>query len=220
MISDVLVVGIVLISIVSGYRKGFIKAVFRIFSKIASLVLAIKFYKPLAHIIANRAFFSEFTARISSKITRMLSGASIASDDDLAGEILDSMHIPNTIKESVITDLPYDVNSMDKSQIIEVIASKLGTAMLYIFCVVAIFLVTRLVFLIMRNILDKIFYLPLLKQLNKVAGLLFGSVEGFLAAYIVMSIAALINSEVILSNIECSLIAKHLYYNNLLLLFM
>lgn len=219
MISDVLVIGIMVIFIMAGYRRGFVKAMFRIFSKVISIVMAVKFYRPVTSIIEGSKFFSKLIFKLSGKIKFMLGDGNITGSD-VADAILDRMHVPNTIKVSVLSDLPYNINIMDKAEVANVIASKIGMALLQIFGMIAVFIVVRLVLFIVKVILDKVFHLPVLNQMNKIAGVLFGTIEGIIMVYIVMSIVVVINNDRMIASIDHSLIARYFYYNNVLLALM
>ena len=219
MISDVLVIGIMVIFIMAGYKIGFVKAMFRIFSKVISLVMAVRFYRPVTDIIRGSTFFSELLSEIRGRIKFILGDGNITGGD-VAGIILDKMHVPDTIKVSVLRDLPYNINAMDKADVIDAIASKIGGAILQVLGMIAVFIVVRVALFMVRVILDKVFHLPVLNQVNKLAGLIFGTIEGVIAVYIAMSIVVIINSDKIVASIDHSLIARYFYYNNVLLAMM
>ena len=56
--------------------------------------------------------------------------------------------------------------------------------------------------------------------MNKIAGVLFGTIEGIIMVYIVMSIVVVINNDRMIASIDHSLIARYFYYNNVLLALM
>ena len=84
-----------------------------------------------------------------------------------------------------------------------------------------VFLCLRLVLSLLAKALDSVAKLPVLKQMNKLAGAVFGVLEGLLIVYLILGVLDLIQPNVgnlaIYEYINDSEYLKALYQNNILL---
>ena len=94
------------------------------------------------------------------------------------------------------------------------IAESFTDLLLKILLVVIIFAVVKLVI----RLIDKVFHLPVLKSFNRLGGLVFGLVQGFLAVYIILAIWGGTTLFVLPKALETTALAKSMFENNLLMI--
>lgn len=90
---------------------------------------------------------------------------------------------------------------------------------------VLVFLLLRLLLFVVSRLLDMAARLPVIKQFNKVGGLIFGVLKGVLVLYIVFAVLFLITpliseSSSVISLVDSSLIAKNFYRYNFIILWL
>ncbi len=217
MFIDVLMVALIIGSLIIGYKMGFIKCMFRFFSGVLSFLFAIEFYKPFSRFMLNTNLFYSIKGKIQSNVLDILGNLVIKSKDELGKVVLDRMFIPNPIKESIVDDVQKSISISDNSRIAELVGDKVGTVIIQLISIILIFVLVRILFFILRLVLERVVSLPILKQINKVAGLVIGLIEGVFLVYIVLSIIFIIDNKAIIESINNSVIAKYLYYNNVIL---
>ena len=217
MFIDVLIVAIILGSVVLGYKIGFVKSIFRFCSGLLSMLFSISFYGPFSEFMLKTSLFSSVKDKIASNVLRMLADTPITSKIDINNLILDKMFIPNPIKESILKDVGTSVKLVDSSSVAELIGNKLGTIVISLISVILVFVLVRFLLFVLKILLDKIFCLPVLKQVNGAAGLVLGAVEGIFLVYIILSIVFIMNNQTIISAIDKSILANYFYYNNIII---
>lgn len=219
MISDLIVVAFLIGSVILGYKTGFIKSVFKFFSGIISLFLAIGFYKPFSEFMSNTALASNIYEKISMNVYKLIivPDVQINSRGDVSNLILDTMHIPNPMKESILDSMPQNVAIIDNNQICRLISGKLTTIIVQLISVILLFILVRVALWVVRIILDRIFKLPILNQINKLVGLGLGFIQGMFVIYIVLGVLVVLKNNFIINTINNSYITNYLYYNNLII---
>ena len=215
MVIDILLIAIVIFAIILGYQTGLIKMVFKFFSGILSLILAMELYKPFSNIMLTTNLFYSIKSKIQANILNMLPNVTINTKEDIGSLILDKMYMPNPIKESILDSMPQNINLINNAKIAEIISAKIGTIVIELLSVILIFLIVTILMWIARILLEKIVNLPILKQINKAAGLVLGGIQGIFIIYLILSIFVVIDSMTVQNYIDASIITKYLYYNNL-----
>ena len=217
MLVDILIVGFFLGSLILGYKMGFVKSMFKFFSGILSLIFAIEFYKPFSELMLKTQLFYSIRDNIRSNVLGILGNIQIKPKVDVSKLVLDKMFIPNPMKESVLNDIKNSVNIENSSQIAEIIGSRVSAIIVQLISVILIFLLIRILFFVLKILLERVFCLPILKQINKVFGLVLGGIEGIFVVYILLSIVVVMDNRAIIEAINNSFVTKYLYYNNIII---
>ena len=217
MVSDVIVVVFLVCSVILGYKTGFIKSVFKFFSGIASLILAIEFYKPFSEFMLKTVLAGNITAKIYENILGIIPNVQINSKGDISNLILDKTSIPNPMKESILNSMPQNINLVDNAQIAKLISTKMSAIIIQLISVILIFIIVRIILWIAKIILERVCRLPILKQINKFIGLGVGFIQGMFIIYIVLGILVVAKNDFIIGAINNSTITNYLYYNNLII---
>lgn len=213
-IADVIVILIVLVFGLLGYKKGFIKTAFGMASFFVAIVLAFSLYKPVVYTITMNTEIDEWIYNtIAGKVEEKDSiNVENKSDDISIDEAI--KNLPENMKEQLGLD-------EIKTQAKVAIAERVTEIALNIIAFISVYIIARVLLAILCFVLDKLMLLPVLKQLNEILGLIIGLLRGVFGIFIVFSVITFLSSvcdiEVINLYISNSLIAKFLYENNFII---
>ncbi len=213
-IADVIVILIVLVFGLLGYKKGFIKTAFGMASFFVAIILAFSLYKPVGYTISVNTEIDEWIYNTIAGKVEEKESMNIENKSDVSsiGEAI--KNLPENMKEQIGLD---EVKDHAKSAIAESVTE----VALNIIAFVGIYVIARVLLAVLCFVLDKLMLLPVLKQLNEILGLMMGLLRGVFGIFIVFSVITFLSSvcdiEVINLYISNSLIAKFLYENNFII---
>ncbi|MFQ8988799.1 MAG: CvpA family protein [Intestinibacter sp.] len=96
-----------------------------------------------------------------------------------------------------------------------------GTTIINIGVLIALFLVSRIVLIFIKGLTQLITKLPVIKQFDKLGGIIYGLLEALVIIYVILTILSLVSPLIsnsgIIQAIENSFIGSVMYDNNLLL---
>jgi uncharacterized membrane protein required for colicin V production len=177
------VLGIILIFTFLGYRAGLIKTVFSICSMIVALVLTLLISPQVSKALqANEDVVGYF----SEKVDKALNLDKVADDsisDKTSG--IDKLPIPASMKDSLkknCTEKAYEV--LGVSSFTDFVSHSIARMIINALAFVVTFLVLIIVLRILSFTLDLISKLPVLNQINKLAGLTAGLVQGMIVVWL------------------------------------
>lgn len=213
-IIDLIVIGIIFLSTFLGYRKGLIGVAFKIASFIIAIIITLILFKPISNYIINN---TEFAQTIEDTIVQKLSTAEIEN-----GQIKqENSNLPEVIVNYINVELQDTVNEA-KDSIVKIVARNLAETIIDIIVIIGLFIITRLLLLFAKAILEAISEIPIIKQFNKAGGILYGILRGLLLIYLTLAIISLIlpmlDKTSILNIINNSILTKILYNNNIILM--
>ncbi len=240
-IIDGIAIVIILIAAFSAYRKGFVRTFFGLITVILAIVLASMFHKNLAAYIKDTTDLDEWinsviadsTANISQDVNQnnensastssIFDMAQYASESNLYSAVDVSGLIP---EEGFFNSLP-DVLSEKigledfKQNAAQNITLKISDAAINVLSWFIIYLVAQIILNIVVAILDGIMSLPLLREINNIAGLGIGILIGVFRIYIILAviyfISTVVNLSPVMNVLNNSTLVSAMYNNNLLL---
>ena len=213
-IIDLIVIGIIFLSTFLGYKKGLIGVAFKIASFIIAIIITLILFKPISNYIINN---TEFAQTIENTIVQKLSTAEIEN-----GQIKqENSNLPEVIVNYINVGLQDTVNEA-KDSIVKMVARNLAETIIDIIVIIGLFIITRLLLLFAKAILEAISEIPIIKQFNKAGGILYGILRGLLLIYLTLAIISLLlpmlDKTAILNIINNSILTKILYNNNIILM--
>lgn len=204
---DLIIIAILVLSIVMGYKKGLINVVFNIFAFFIALIATIILYKPVANIIINN---TEIDDKIKSAIINN------TTEEEKQNEESSS----NTGIQKYIEDAIKNTADEAKSQVIETVANTISIRAVEILTSIILFIVIRAVLIMLKVFTQAIANLPLIKQFNELGGVIYGIAKGLIIVYIILTIMYFVVSingkGNIAEAINNSYITKILYNNNII----
>ncbi len=191
---DVVIVAIIALSTLLAYRKGLISLAIGLVSFIVALVLTLILYRPIASIIINY-----------TSIDDMIANSIYAdSSDSIDQNAENAEYLIDQAKNNLLPEAAHNL------------ANNIITGIVALVLFVAIQIILRLI----KALANLIAKLPILSQINKAGGVVYGLLRGVLIIYVVMlliSISAEIDPEnAAFTAIEDSYVGNFMYENNLL----
>ena len=206
LIIDIVVIAILALSIIMGYKKGLINVIFNIFAFFLAIIITLVLYKPVSDIIIKNTDIQE---KIETAIIENTKGEENKKEEKTENGI--QKYIENTMQNA---------EEDAKSKAIEVVAKDVSTKCIEIITALILFVITRIILIVLKFLTETLANLPIVKQCNEIGGLLYGVIKGILIIYVILTIMFFIISlkpEGMTENlIETSYITKFLYNNNII----
>lgn len=207
----IIVLGIIVINALIGRKVGLIKIIFSLFSFIIALILTVWISPTVNGMLNNNEAFYE---KASHKVEEMLSlDGNKSTDQD---ELIEGLPLPKSMRESLMENKAKQEANI-KSYIVTHVTGIVINAFAFVLTFVIIF-IALWVASIALNIISK---LPILNQINRLAGLLVGGLQGLIIVWILFIILTVASStqigETAFQQINSSIILSFIYDKNLLL---
>lgn len=207
------VVAIILLNALIGMKVGFIKTVFSMFSLLVAMVLTTWISPLVSNALASNA---KVNSMVNNRIEKVLPVAKENIEPRDEKSYINEMSLPDSIKETLIKNLDdkkEDLNKYIISSMTSIVIKALGFIITFI-----VILVLLWVACIALNIIS---HLPILKQINKAAGLLAGLLHGLIIVWLLLILLTVFGGTKFgmdaFKSIEESQILSLIYDNNLLL---
>lgn len=213
-----------------GWRAGFVKAVFSLVSTIAVIVLTV-FLSPIVtgFLESNEAISGAIHGKLDQIINLEIDEEKVEDTTDPLS-FIDSLSLPDSIKETIKKALATTMQEKSaeaeafvgerlealENYICEVLTNMIINAMGFVIT----FLVVAVGMAVLCFLLDVISKLPVIHQINTVAGVAFGALEGLVVLWIFFVIITMFGStgfgQTMLAMVSESEILSFLYDHNFL----
>ncbi|MCG8501935.1 MAG: CvpA family protein [Firmicutes bacterium] len=237
---DFAVLGVMILYCIRGMSKGLVLSVFDIASFFVAAFGAGKFYPVVSDMIMKTSIYESLKEGIGESLfknaqpivqttapgiaetTTAVSETNVGVMQDTVQSVIDSLLLPQSIKTALIDMKNFDINSLlDVQGMIEQLSGNISVIIVNIISVILIFMAIKLILFIVGSTLDQFMKLPVLNEMNKLGGGIFGVVNGLIIIYIVFAILTLFApiqaSAPLIEMINESSIAKIFYNHNILL---
>lgn len=201
-----IIIGIIALSVVVGFYRGFIQSVLNLGGCLISFVASFLLYPKLADLISGNA---DLTRTIMS----YTDSSSLLGDLDLASTAVGGISQESVTAIVEKANLPQPLGTILKSNIIDQVFRPLGQSTVseyinqtivsvsinvlsFVICFVACFIILSIII----NLIRVVFNFPLLKQLDWLAGGIFGFARGLVLCFVLFTIMPLIASVVPIEN--------------------
>lgn len=199
---DIVVVIIIVLSMVDGLRRGFIRTATDTFGWIIALILAYIWYPSVAFFIKTN---TDLYTSVLHKITLKLS---------ISG---------NGTLDEFINGLPPAVGDAIRSvagQASTNLGATIAETLFNIICFVAVVFLIRLVLVIFASLISKGNKDNIIGGLDRLAGLFAGTIKGIIVVYFFLALATAVigfsNGNFLKSSLEKAPLTKYMYEHNLI----
>ena len=215
-----------------GWRAGFVKSVFSLISTIAVIIITILVSPIVTNVLKNN---EKISGGIESKLEQVIDLSGVAEtlsaeeeQDPLA--FIDGLQLPESIKETIKDSLTETMEEK-KEAAADFVGDKLSSLEEYICGLLTNIILNALGFFItfilaavgiavLCFVLDLLSKLPVLHQINTIAGVAAGALEGLVILWIVFIVITMLGStgfgQNCLTMINESKILSFLYDSNVL----
>ena len=215
-IIDIIVILIIALSVFLGYRKGLIALAVKLFAVIIALIATLILYKPISALIINNTNLDE---NIQNVIMEKANNQEETNDTSSNKETANT----NSKNETTQATESQEGNIVEESleeKILPEVARELSINIINIGVIIILYFVIKIALHFITAIANIVAKIPIIKQFNKIGGIIYGLLRGLLLIYVILliiSFAGEINPENKLHNqINQSLLTKEMYQNNIL----
>lgn len=205
---DIVVVAILLLNIMIGYKKGLINGIFGICAFLIAIFATLILYKPISNMIINNTEIDEKIKEtvMNNSTNNETNGKKEDREKTNLQQYIEKM-LENTAKEA-------------ETEATELVADAVANKGVEILTGIILFIVIRVVLVILKFLIEGISELPIIKQFNQIGGLVYGILKGFVILYLLLTILFFVISingkGLIADAINNSYITKFLYDNNVI----
>ncbi len=201
-IIDIIIIAIIAISTFLAYKKGLIALAIKLCAFIIAIVVTFILYNPVSNLVINVTNIDETVQNaILEKTTDLINQEEIANQNETMQNLI------NQAKEGTLPEA---------SRELAISIVKFGV-------MIILFLALRIGLVFVTALANMLAGLPIIKQLNKSGGIVYGLLRGIILVYaifMIMVIVQKVNPTMnIEENIKETFIAKYMYEHNVLNIF-
>lgn len=225
-IIDVVIVLAVILFIVLGWKHGFLLKVVEMASGIFGLLGSILLARPFSTVL-DKWFGAEIGVRINEYLLSRTDLFSQSLNETTLRSALEGISLPQFMVDWLVQSI--DFNQI-YTNIADAITPLVKSLALLVIAFIVLFFGSMIVFFILKLLAKMITSIPVIKQLDKILGVLFGIVKIAAIVYVLLFILALlmtipgignligdfVNNDMQLTNPEQFRLSKWLYDNNIL----
>ena len=204
-IVDIVIIGIILLCLIIGYVRGLTGSLIKILSFVLSIIIAFILFVPISNFIINNTQIDE---KIEQSIRERLIDNS-QEDEKMPEAITD--YIGQKVEQATDGAKEAIINSTARDVSITIVKS--GTWIM-------LFIIARILLIFLKFITGLIARLPVIKQFDKLGGIIYGIIEGLVIVYVLLAIISFASPVVdgnLIKEIEKSNVGSVMYNDNLLL---
>ena len=219
---DLIVILILIIFVVIGYKKGLIRSAITLCSSIVALVLSFIVYPAINMILKLTPMYTSIYEGVFKKIEAIDFGKGIQSQGNAIVENITWLpeFLTMQIKNNNNTAMYELLGVKTIQEYISIYIANMIISMIAI--LITWFLLKVILVAVLRMLGSIIEHLPVISSFNHVSGLIFGLVKGILTLSVIGLIIPLFITvpafQDISQSIEASILTKWLYDNNFILM--
>ena len=204
-IVDLVILAIFIICIIIGYVRGLTGSLIKILSFVLSIVIAFILFVPISNLIINN---TQIDDNLEQSIREMI-----------IGNNEEEQKMPEAITDYIQQQVE-NASDSAKEAIADNTAHEVALTIVKAGTWIALFIIARILLIFLRFITSLIAKLPVIKQFDKLGGIIYGVLEGLIIVYVLLAIisfvAPMINNTLV-NAIDESFVGSMMYNNNLLL---
>ena len=200
-IVDYVIIGIVAISVLFGLYRGFVSSVLSMGSGLISFLSAFTLYPKLAALIQNNAelqrtllHYTDASSRIGDLELALTNVVTLGREG--IQKVLGNVNLPaplDTILQVNLENLVYGTQGA-VTTVSDYVSQTILQASINIICFLVCFIGMYIVLSLGMNLIRAIFRFPVLKQLDSLAGGVFGLLRGVLLCLAVFTLVPLVQT--------------------------
>ncbi len=201
MFLDIIVVALILLSILLGYKKGLVKTAVSLVALIISLVVTIFLYNPIANFVVNVTNIDE------------------TIENEIYKKVLTMMEEEGNHQQEYLGITIKDADNGMLSSAAEGLAVNIVRYAVFIILLIG----TRILIRFLKSFASFISGMPILSQFNRIGGSIYGLLRGLLITYIVLILVQFVTKiepeNIAYKQVSDSIVTKMMYENNIINVF-
>ena len=211
-IIDLIIVGILGLSIFFGYKKGLTKCVIKILSFVIALVVAFILFKPVSNFVIKNTQIDDTIKEAVMNIVK--------EDVQENGKVKEDTNLPDSMVNYINESIEKAVVEA-KTNVVEVAAENISIMTVIVGVAILLFILVRIALIFVSALSSIITDLPIIKQFDKAGGILYGLLKALVIIFVLFALISLISPMIeqtgIVIAIHKSFIGSLLYDHNILL---
>ena len=187
---DIVIVVIIGLCMLIGYKKGFAKCLLKLVTSIIALFIAVVLYRPFVDFVVQNTIIDE---NIQLSIEKVMNNSIEERTDknDSSDVVKSDSGIPKPIAEYINNNFRNSAKQKQEEAVISV-ARSATILIVDIACFIAIYVIVKILLKILTILIDVVSKLPVIKQFNEIGGLLYGLIEGVFIILVVMTVISIL----------------------------
>lgn len=210
LIVDLTILLVLALCILLGYKRGLAGCLIKVLAFFIALAVAIILFKPVSAIVTSTTQVDE---NIQSSVVSIFEKEEENKDDkqeESKSPIMD-----------YLADKAEEATEEKKKEVVNNVAKDISYKIIDALCFIAIFIVVRIILNFIKALADLITKLPIIKQCDKIGGVIYGILQGAIIIFIGLALITFIstatNQYTVLELVNQSYIGSILNNNNILL---
>lgn len=212
LIIDLIILGLILLCVFFGYKKGLTKCVIKILSFVLAIIIAVVLFKPISNFVINN---TEIDDNIKNSIVEI-----VADDVSETGKVREDSNLPKSIVNHINETIESSVNET-KQTVVNTVAEQISKTAINVGVAIGLFVIARIALIFVSALSSLITDLPIIKQFDKAGGIIYGLVEALIIIFIIFAIISFISPMIegsgLIAAINKSIVGSIFYNNNLLM---
>ena len=204
-IVDLAILAIIILCVIIGYIRGLTGSLIKILSFVLSIIIAFILFIPVSNLIINNT-------NIDDNLEQAIRNMIVQENEE-------EKNIPDTI-QNYIEEKVNEASDMAKEAVADSVSREIAITIVKAGTWISLFIIARILFIFLKLITSLIAKLPVIKQFDKLGGIIYGLLEGIIIVYIILAIVSFVSPMInpdVSNTINSSAIGGFLYNNNLLL---
>lgn len=199
-IIDIAILVVLGVSVIYGLYRGFMHTVLSVACCLISFALAMSFGPQLSAIVSGNEGVSSTLATYTDAVARVgdydLASTPVEQlNDSVLSRVLSSVSLPDSISKILENNLRTRAFSgTGLTTVNDYVSNTVVAVAVNVLCFIAVFAICYLVLSLLVSLIQHVFRLPLLKQLDWLAGGAFGLVRGAMILYVIFLLLPIINT--------------------------
>lgn len=215
-IIDLVILGILILCIALGYHKGLTGSLLKIVSFVLALVIAFVLFKPVSNFIINNTNWDE---NLEQGIRNVIVENEETTNSEEAKD--DENQDMPTVMIEYINKTVEEAGNDAKEAVADVAAKNVATIIINAGVWIGLFIIARIILFFVKGLASLITKLPVIKQFDKLGGIIYGMIEAVIIIYGILAILSFVSPLVansgIIDAVQNSFVGSAMYNNNLLL---
>ncbi len=210
-IIDLVIIGIIALCIIIGYVRGLTGSLIKILSFVLSLAVAFILFVPVSNIIINN---TEMDENLEKSIREIVLQTQEANEENQKQE-----NMPSVITDYISKKIE-EASNQAKEAIVDSTARDVTETIIKGGTWIVLFIVARFLFILLKFVTALIAKLPVIKQCDKLGGIIYGLLKGLIITYVGLAIISFVTpmtDGTFSESINKSYIGSFMYNNNILL---
>ncbi len=215
-IIDIVILALLGISVIYGFYRGFLHTLLSVACCLLSVLIAMSFAPSLARALRGNQGVSTTLATYTDAVARVGDYDLAATDvsgitPDIIARVLSSVELPKEISDILQSNLQNkSFLGTGLNTVNDYVSSTVVAVAIDAICYILVFIAAYLILSVVVSLIQHVFRLPILKQLDWLAGGAFGLLRGAMVLYVLFLLLPVARTVIPMNDFDALLQASRL----------